>query len=155
MINKKRPMEYTNLVFPDWMLPGEWQTREVVSNAITSRHDYTLATKVHPNVGPHVDFWGRVDRYGEGCNLIFVTIHEMRKLDDDYHQKFRWIVTTGRGTHTDMSTTKFKTLPEAVKHAVAEMIKTTKKYDKINKRKTPEWDYETIIAKDPTFNFGS
>ena len=150
MKQKQRPMEYTNLVFADWMLPGEWQTREVIQDASTCRHSYTLATKVHPNVGPHVDFWGNVDRYGEGCNLIFVVIHEMRKKDPEYQQKHRWVVTTGRGTHSDMSTNKCKSLEEAIKIAVTEMIKTTKKYDKINKRKTPEWDYETIIARDPS-----
>ena len=153
MKQKQRPMEYTNLVFADWMLPGEWQTREVIQDASTCRHSYTLATKVHPKVGTYKDFWGNEDPYGEGCNLIFVVIHEMRKKGDEYLQKFRWVVTTGRGTHTDMSTTKFKTLDEAVKHAVTEMIKTTKKYDKINKRKTPEWDYQAIIANDPMFEF--
>ena len=64
MKQKERPMEYTNLVFADWMLPGEWQTREVVSNALTSRHSYTLATKVHPKVGPYTDFWVTKDPYG-------------------------------------------------------------------------------------------
>lgn len=144
-------MDYTNLVFPDWMLPGEWQTREVVTDASSQRHSYTLATKVHPNAKPYVDFWGNEDPYGPGCRLIFVVIHEIRKKSADYQQKFRWVVTTGRGTHTDMSTTKFHDLEGAMKHAVEEMIKTTKKYDKINKRKTPEWDYQTIIARDPKF----
>ena len=151
MKQKERPMEYTNLVFADWMLPGEWQTREVLQDASSCRHSYTLATKTHPSRTKIVDFWGRVNPVGVGCNLIFVVIHELRKKTPDYQIKHRWVVTTGRGTHTDMSTTKFDHLEDAIKHAVEEMIKTTKKYDKINSRKTPEWDYQTIIARDPKF----
>ena len=39
-----------------------------------------------------------------------------------------------------------------MKQVVNEMVKTTKKFDKINKRKTQMWDSEQIIAHDPNFN---
>ena len=142
-------MEYVNLVFAPWMLPGEWETLEVVSDANTQRTSYVLKTKLHPNATKYVDFWGTENPYGPGKNLVFVVIHENRRGDDDEQRKHRWVVTTGRNSHSDMSTSKFYRLDEAVKFAVEEMIKTTKKFDKINKRKTPQWDYETIIARDP------
>lgn len=151
MKNTKTPKDYQfeSISFPSYMLPGEWETREVLVRGDVQTTSYTMATKLHPNAKPYVDFWGNVDPYGPGKNLVFVSIHEFAKTP---FNKFRWSVTTGRNTHTDMSTTKFNTLDEAMKHAVNEMVRTTKKFDKINKRKTQIWDSEQIIANDPSFN---
>lgn len=149
-MKKQERKEFTNLVFADWMLPGEWQTREVQLKGNLQTTAYTLATKTHINAKPYVDFWGREDPYGPGCRLIFVCIHEFKK---EAEQKNRFSVTTGRGTDTGMSTNKFFKLEDAIEFAVNEMIKTTKYYDKVNKRKTPKWDYQTIIARDPKFQF--
>ena len=141
--------EFTNLVFADWMLPGEWETREVVTNSDTQRTSYTLATKLHPNDRDFVDFWGNVNPWGVGKRLVFVVIHELAK---ETEQKHRWVVTTGRNSASEMTTNKFFKLDDAMKFAVNEMVKTTKKFDKINKRKTPQWDYEAIIANDPAIS---
>lgn len=150
MKNTKTEREFTNLVFPSWMLPGEWKTLEVLTDRNTQTVSYTMATKLHPNAKPYVDFWGNVDPYGPGKNLVFVNIHEFRKSHVATGERFS--VSTGRNTHSDMTTTKFHRLEDAIKHAVNEMVKTTKKFDKINKRKTQIWAHKDIIANDPNFN---
>ena len=150
-LNKKPQHEYINLVFADWMLPGEWETREVICDAKSQTTSYTMSTKLHPNSKDYVDFWGNVNPYGEGKNLVFVNIHEFAP-DEENPSRNRFSVSTGRNTHTDMSTTLFQTLDEAVKFAQTEMVKTTKKFDKIHKRKTKIWSDQAITANDTITN---
>ena len=151
-INKKPKTDYVGLVFAEWMLPGEWKTLEVETNCDAQRHSYVMATKLHPNSKDYVDFWGNVNPYGEGKNLVFVVINEFAKNPDKGNGKNRFSVTTGRHTHTDMSTTMFEKLDDAVKHAVNEMVRTTKKFDKIHKRKTKIWSDQAITANDTFTN---
>ena len=147
--NQIKDHQFTNLVMAEWMLPGEWKTLEVVSDCNRETTSYVMATKLHPNSKDYVDFWGNVNPYGEGCNLVFVNITEFAS---SVQSKERFSVTTGRHTHTDMSTTKFTKLDAAMKHAVNEMVRTTKKFDKIHKRKTKIWSDQAITANDTFTN---
>ncbi len=141
--------QFESISVPAYMLPGEWKCIEVLVRGDVQTTSFVMATKLHPNAHPYVDFWGNVDPYGPGKQQVWVSIHEFAKTP---FNKFRWSVTTGRHTHTDMSTTTHDTLETAMKQAVNEMVRTTKKFDKINKRKTQMWDSEQIIAHDPNFN---
>lgn len=151
-LNKKPQQDFVNLVFAEWMLPGEWKTLEVVTNCQTSTTSYVMATKLHPNSKDYVDFWGNVNPYGPQKNLVFVNINEFAKDEERGNGRNRFSVTTGRHTHTDMSTTMFEKLDDAVKFAVNEMVKTTKKFDKIHKRKTTIWSDEALLKNDTITN---
>ncbi len=130
-------LDYTNLVFHPGILPGEWETLEVETDVNHSSTSYALKTKLHPDSPTYVDFWGNVDPYGPGCTLIIVRLIEFPASEN---QPFRWTVTTSRYTTKNMSTNRFKTLEEAMKFMVDEMIRTTKHYDKIHSRKTEIWN---------------
>ena len=145
----RKELIFESISFPKWMLPGEWKTLEIRVTGDVQTTSYVMATKRHPNAKPYIDFWDNVDPYGPGMEQIWVSIHEFQQSE---YQKFRWSVTTGRFTHTDMSTTHHDDLESAVKHAVKEMVATTKKYDKINKRKTQMWDTEQIALNDSSFD---
>lgn len=147
-ITKTQKNDFVGLVFAEWMLPGEWKTLEVITDTDHQEHSYVMATKLHPNSKDYVDFWGNVNPYGEGCNLIFVCINEFSNARKGANGRHRFSVTTGRHTHTDMSTTLFEKLDDAVKHAVNEMVRTTKKFDKIHKRKTKIWSDQALLAND-------
>ena len=150
-MTKTKKHEYTDIAFERWMLPGEWEIREVQENAQTKNTSFTMATWLHPNMKNKdvFDFWGRRNPYGEGKNLVFIRLVEFAPNQGATH---RWSVVTGRNSHSDMSTNKFHMLKDAVQFMVNEMIKTTKKFDKINKIKSQIWDFETIIENDPNFN---
>ena len=145
----RKQLHFQSISFPDWMLPGEWKTIEILVQGDVQTTSYVMPTKLHPNVKEYVDFWGNVDPYGPGIEQVWISIHEFQESE---YQKFRWSVTTGRHTHTDMSTTHHKTLESAMQQVVNEMVKTTKKFDEINKRKTRMWDSEQIILHDSSFN---
>ena len=91
-----------------------------------------MFTKLHPDSPTYIDFWGNVDPYGPGCTNIIIRLIEFPVSEG---QAFRWTVTTSRYTTKNMSTNRFKTLEEAMKFMVGEMIRTTKHYDKIHNRK--------------------
>ena len=137
--------EFTNLVFHNGILPGEWDTLEVETHCGSQSTSYALKTKLHPDSPAYVDFWGTIDPYGPGCTLIIIRLIE---FSPEAKESFRWTVTTSRFTTKDMSTNRFKTLEEAMKFMVDEMIRTTKHYDKINKRKTIIWDDDAIKNHD-------
>ena len=153
MTNTKTDYDFVNIVFAEWMLPGEWKTLEVITNTDGQQTSYVMATKLHPNSKDYVDFWGNVNPYGEGKNLVFVNINEFPNRTDRSNGKHRFSVVTGRHTATDMSTTLFEKLDDAVKFAVNEMVATTKKFDKIHKRKTKIWsDQALALNHDITTN---
>lgn len=145
----RKDLKFQSISFPAWMLPGEWKTIEIIVRGDVQTTSYVMQTKLHPNAKPYVDFWGNVDPYGPGIQQVWINIHEFQPSE---YQKFRWSVSTGRHTHTDMSTTHHKTLESAMQQVVTEMVKTTNKFDKINKRKTRMWDSEQIILHDSSFN---
>jgi len=76
MKKSERDYDFINLVFAEWMLPGEWKTMECRTDVNHQEASYAMATKLHPNGKDYVDFWGNVNPYGEGCHLIFCTINE-------------------------------------------------------------------------------
>jgi hypothetical protein len=141
--------EFTELGFADCHLPGKFKTIEVENESQGCRHSYAMATKLHPNSTKYVDFWGEVDPYGEGCNSIYCCIYEN---DPGYGEIYRWVVTTGRHTHTGMSTRKFDNLEDAMKFMVSEMEKTQLKYDKILGEKTQMWDFDAIRKHNEYWN---
>jgi|MDSV01.3.fsa_nt_gb hypothetical protein len=144
-MENKRDYDFVNNVFAEWMLPGEWKTMEVRTDVNHQETSYAMATKLHPNSKDYVDFWGNVNPYGEGCNLIFCTINELSPAPTFGRKgKHRFSATTGRFTSTGMSTKLFEELDDAVKHVVTEMVKTTKMYDKIHKRKTKIWSDQAL-----------
>lgn len=133
--------EYTNLLFPDWMLPGEWKTLEVIERVDYQTVSYALATKIHPQAKEQIDFWGNVDPYGPGKTLLFVSINEFL---NERVSKERFSLTTGKHTYSGTTTKKFNKLENVIKAAVNEMVKTTKMYDRILDQKTQMWDIESI-----------
>ena len=137
--------EFTQLSFPNVLLPGKFDTVEVETEARGSRHSYAMKTLLHPNAinYDYIDFWGNVNPYGKGKHQLFCCIYEN---DPGYAEKNRWVVTTGRHSHSDMSTTKFDNLEDAMKFLVNEMEKTQLKFDKILGEKTTMWDFEAIKA---------
>ena len=145
--NKKAEVkEFTNLVFPKWALPGEWETLEVETSAQVQSTSYFMWTKLHPDEGPYVDFWGT--EWPQGHRII-IRIVEHRNRDIS---PYRFSVCTSRHTARDMTTNRFRTLEEAMNHATKEMVATTKKFDKIHNRSPQIWDVETIQENDPNFN---
>ena len=138
-------MDPVNTVFHNGILPGTWDTLEVETDVETNSTSYNMFTKLHPNSPTYIDFWGNVDPYGPGCTNIIIRLIEFSALAEHSH---RWSVTTSRFTTRNMTTNKFHTLEEAIEFMVGEMIRTTKHYDKINKRKTIIWDDEAIENHD-------
>ena len=134
-------LEFTNTVFHNGILPGEWNTLEVETDVGHNSTSFNMFTKLHPDSPTYIDFWGNVDPYGPGCTNIIIRLIEFAASEN---QAFRWTVTTSRYTTKNMSTNRFKTLEEAMKFMVDEMIRTTKHYDKIHNRKTQIWDDEAI-----------
>jgi hypothetical protein len=137
--------EFTHLNHAECMLPGKFKTIEVETCAAYCRTSFAMATPLHKNGVnyDYVDFWGNVNPYGQGCHLVFVCIVEN---DPGYNAPYRFVVTTGRHTHSGMSTNKFQYLEDAMKFAVREMEKTQLKFDKILGEKTQMWDMDAIHA---------
>ena len=144
----ERYRDYTDLMFEDWRLPGGWYALEQRFTANQQQTSYVMDTFLHPDehIYGYKNFWGEDQPLGR---KIFVTIVEKAPRS---RAKKRWTVTTGRYTHTDMSTTHFNTLEEAMKFATKEMVLTTKKFDRIHNRNTPMWDFKRIGENDPNFN---
>ena len=138
----KKYRDYTDLIFENWRLPGDWYTLEQRFTADRQQTSYVMDTFLHPD--EHI--YGHRNCRGEDQPLghkIFITIVE-RSQKDKFSRSKRWTVTTGRHTYLDMSTNHFDYLEDAVKFATNQMILTTKKFDSIHNRKTPIWDLKLI-----------
>jgi len=142
---KAEVTEYTHLVLPKWALPGNWETLEVETDAKTQSTSYFMWAKLHPNEGPHIDFWGT--EWPQGHRII-TRIVEFRNREIS---PYRFSVTTSRHM-VNYTTKRFHTLEEAVEYQTKQMIATTKKFDKIHNTNTQIWDLEQIQENDPNFN---
>ena len=48
--------QFESIAVPTYMLPGEWKCIEVLVRGDVQTTSFVMATKLHPNAKPYVDF---------------------------------------------------------------------------------------------------